>query len=77
MKRCVRVALFDKVKQDFIYNSSHVIAEWSAKQTDIWSFKDTNSLNPLLFRSTEEDDLNRKEIVFIFELVVYVKSGGN
>lgn len=75
VKRCVRVGLFDKVKQDFIYNSSAVVATWSAKQEDIWTFKDVNSLNPLLFRSTQEDDLNKEDIVFVFELVVFYKYG--
>jgi hypothetical protein len=48
------------VKEDLIYNSTYVLATWTPKQSDVWSFsKDAASLNPLLFRSTQADDLNR------------------
>lgn len=51
-KRVVRVGLYDTVKNDFVYNTSHVIASWSAKQEDIWTFNENSSLNPVLFRTT-------------------------
>jgi hypothetical protein len=60
LKRVVRVGLYDTVKEDLIYNSTYVLATWTPKQSDVWSFsKDAASLNPLLFRSTQADDLNR------------------
>jgi len=31
MKRVVRVALYDTVKKDLIYNTSHVVAQWTEK----------------------------------------------
>lgn len=60
-KRVIRVGLFDNVKQDLIYNSAQVVASWTSNQEDIWTFnhKETNSLNPVMFRTTESDDLNR------------------
>lgn len=55
MKRVIRVGLYDTMKQDLVYNSTHVVATWSSKQEDIWTFNKTDaaSLNPLLFRTTQ------------------------
>ena len=76
LKRVVRVGLYDTVKEDLIFNSTYVLATWTPKQSDVWSFsKDATSLNPLLFRSTQADDLNRQQVLLIFELVVYLKAG--
>ena len=75
VKRVVRVGLFDVVKKELIHNSAYIVAEWKQTNEDIWSFQPsskTDSLNPILFRSTQKDDLNRQDIQFIFELVVYV-----
>lgn len=77
MKRVIRVGLYDTMKQDLVYNSTFVVATWTPKQQDIWSFnnKATSSLNPLLFRTCQSDDLNRQQVQLIFELVVYMKTG--
>jgi len=58
-----------------IFNSVQVVAEWTAKQEDIWTINNTvsSSLNPILFRTTLNDDLNKQDVCFIFELVVYVR----
>jgi hypothetical protein len=34
-----------------------------------------NPLNPVIFRTTEADDLDKKEVCFIFEHVLCVKKG--
>lgn len=62
MKRVVRVGLFDVVKKELIHNSCYVVAEWKQQNEDIWNFlppSKSESLNPILFRSTQKDDLNR------------------
>ena len=79
VKRVVRVGLFDDVKKELIHNSAFVVAEWNPNNEDIWTFQPASrneSLNPILFRSTPKDDLNRQEIQFIFELVVYIAQDG-
>jgi hypothetical protein len=73
VKRVIRMGLYDTVKQDLVYNSAHVVATWTSKQEDIWTVaKDS----PLLFRCTIEEDLNKQDVMLVFELVVYSVSNG-
>jgi hypothetical protein len=74
VKRVVRIGLYDKANHDLIANSCQVLAEWTPANEDVWTFSSTapGSLNPVLFRTTQKEDLNRQHVVLIFELVVYV-----
>lgn len=51
------------------------MAEWNPANEDVWEFNQkAESLNPVYFRTTATDDLNRQETMLVFELVVYVRS---
>lgn len=76
VKRIVRVGLFDVNNRELIFNCAHVIADWNQANEDVWQFMPASkaeSLNPLLFRTTAIDDLNRAEVNFIFEFVCYIR----
>lgn len=78
VKRVVRVGLFDNVKQDLIFNSAQIVASWNQGSEDIWEFNNgpsASNLNPIIFRTTQIDDLNKQDVFLVFELVVYVKNG--
>ena len=61
VKREVRIGLYEKVKQELIFNCAHVVAH-ADKKPDSWNFKaasESVNLNPVVFRTTTQDDLNR------------------
>jgi hypothetical protein len=59
-----------------LFNTAHVVAKWAANAEDCWSFPEKESLNPVLFRSTELDSLNKEQVHLVFELVVYIHQQG-
>ena len=72
--RVIRVGIFDETKKDFLFNTAHVKATWVSGAEDKWTFPDLDSLNPLLFRTTEQDErlILRENCSLIFELVIYI-----
>lgn len=79
MKRAVRVGLYDTVKKEYLANAVQVNALYSGSEAeDIWQFPNPRDfgLNPLLFRSSNKDDILKPHIFLVFELVIYVRFGG-
>ena len=79
IKWIVRTSIFDRVKQEFVKNTTPVIAKnepWKQKGT--WSFNAWRSkpisMNPIIFLTTGED-INVKNCDLIFELVLVFNDG--
>jgi len=81
VKRALRIGTFDTKLKEFIGNSMQIEVDWNPKKEGEWKFPDApkdgfyGGLNPLYFRSTKDKDLNRDDIKFVFELVIYLKHG--
>lgn len=77
VKRAVRIGLYDTVKKDFIINAVQVNAQYKEEDEDIWSFnaQKEHGTNPVLFRTSDKDEVCKPHIFVIFELVVYVRFG--
>lgn len=73
VKRALRIGIFDIKKKEFIANAVQIEATWQANAEDKWQFP--KSLNPVLFRSTEKDNLDLENTIFVFEFVIYYKKG--
>ena len=59
VKRAVRIGVFDLQKKEYLANAVQVEAKLLEKTEDKWVFAKTNiSLNPVLFRSNQKDDLD-------------------
>jgi hypothetical protein len=71
------VGLYDTVKKDFILNAVQVNALYNQSDEDIWKFNAwrENGTNPIIFRTSNKDEIVRPHIFMIFELVIYVKFG--
>jgi hypothetical protein len=72
------VTLYDTVKKEYFSNSNQVNAMYSGTEAeDIWQFPSTRDfgLNPILFRSSNKDDIMKPHIFMVFELVIYVRFG--
>lgn len=41
VKRVVRMGLYDTVKQELIFNSAQVVAEWTQSNEDVWTFNNS------------------------------------
>lgn len=70
----VRVGLWDQAKRDLQYNCCFVNAfESSASK---WLFKpklESQNLNPIILKTSEQDQLDPDSMHLIFELVLYIK----
>ena len=77
VKRMIRMGLFDTVKKDFIYNAVQVNALYNQVDEDIWKFNAwrDNGTNPILFKTSNKDEVIKANIFVVFELVVAVKQG--
>ena len=75
VKRAVRIGLFNHATKDYFANAVQVEASWAPNVEDKWTFRrDAKSLNPVLFRSTESDNLSLENMHFVFEFVIYYKN---
>jgi len=66
------VGLYNSNNKKYIANTAQVICSWNAKDENKWSVDPKCALNPVMFRTTEWEDLDKDSVWFIFELVVYV-----
>ena len=73
VKRAVRIGIFDVKKKEFFANAVQVEATWQENAEDKWIFP--KLLNPVLFRSTQKDNLDLENTCFVFEFVIYYKKG--
>ena len=71
----IRIGLFDTVKKDFIYNAVQVNALYNQVDEDVWKFNAwrDNGTNPVLFKTSNKDEVIKANIFVIFELVVAIK----
>lgn len=77
VKRMIRMGLYDTVKKDFIYNAVQVNALYNQVDEDVWKFNAwrDNGTNPVLFKTSNKDEVIKANIFAVFELVVAVKQG--
>ena len=79
VKRAVRIAIEQAPsrRSEIVHNAIQVPAEWTKADEDIWTFDASDkSLRSVLFRTTPADRLEPNTSRILFELVVYVRSGG-
>jgi hypothetical protein len=71
VKRSIRVGLYDSYAKKYLANTAQVICSWTPDSEDVWKVK-PGALNPIMFRTTDWEDLDKEQTWFLFELVVYV-----
>lgn len=72
-KRIVRASIWNTETRMFMYNTTHVVAEWRTAEKDVWKFnkRGENETNPIIFKTSLS---SYKHLEVVFEFVNYIEN---